>query len=169
MSLYLYQNDQQTGPYTEEQIQQMLQARIVSPDTLGWKEGMAAWGPLSSLLPTTGPEAVAPPPPPPPAKSFLGVISFAFSLISIVGWAILLAVAGIAHNNGTDTPTLNIIVGFIFMGGLMLNFVAMVLGAIGIFKSKANTLAIIGACLNGFVLVALLGLMALGLYMKNAH
>jgi len=102
MSLYLYQNEQQTGPFTEEQVSQMLQAGIV------------------------------------------------------------------AHNNGSATQTFNMIVGFLFMGGIALNFLAMVLGVIGAFKSKANTLAIIGACLNGFALLALIALMVIGLAAARA-
>jgi len=167
MSLYLYQNEQQTGPFTEEQVSQMLQAGIVAPDTLGWKEGMETWIPLSTLRPAPSPEA-APPPPPKKSSSPLGIISFGYSLFSLVGWAILLIVAGVAHNNGSATQTFNMIVGFLFMGGIALNFLAMVLGVIGAFKSKANTLAIIGACLNGFALLALIALMVIGLAAARA-
>jgi hypothetical protein len=162
MSLYLYQNDQQTGPFSEEQIGQMLQAGTVTPDTLSWKEGMETWSPLSSLHLSPGREVV-PPAPPAMSKSPLGLISFYYSLFSFVGWAILLVMAGVAHNNGTATPTFNMIIGFLLMGGLFLNFVAMIVGVIGAFKSKANTLAILGACLNAFALVGLVGLMILGL------
>jgi hypothetical protein len=168
MSLYLYQNDQQTGPFSEEQINQMLQAGIVAPDTLGWKEGMSTWSPLSSLRSLPSPRTSPPPPPSGGKRSPLGIISFVFGIISLVLWAVLLVVAGLAHNSGTVTSTFNIIVGFISMGGICLNFMAMVLGVIGAFKSKANTLAIIGACLNGFILVALVGLIILGLAMKSA-
>jgi hypothetical protein len=51
MSLYLYQNNQQTGPFTEEQITQMIQSGQVSRDTMGWKQGMTAWQPISTLVP----------------------------------------------------------------------------------------------------------------------
>lgn len=146
----------------------MLQAGTITRNTLGWKEGLPTWSPLSTLLPAAPAQEIAPPPPPKPRSSPLGIISFAFSLVSLVGWIILLIVAGIAHNNGTATNSFNIIVGVFFMAGVALNFMAMVLGVIGAFKSKANTLAIIGACLNGFVLIALVGLVILGLAAKNA-
>jgi hypothetical protein len=166
MSLYLYQNNQQTGPFTEDQISQMLRTGIVLPDTLGWKEGMSGWEPLSAFVSLVN---TGLPPTPPVRKSPLGLISFIFSLISVVGWLILLVIAGMAHNAGTATETFNMIVGFFFLGGVCLNFVALVLGIIGAFKSSANTLAIIGASLNGFQIVALIVLMIIGLAMKQAQ
>ena len=166
MSLYLYQNDQQTGPFTVDQVQEMLRAGTITRDTLGWKEGLAEWSPLSSLLTTAGINA---PPPPKPGASMLGLISFVVGLISLVLWGALFIVAGIAHNNGTATQSFNVIVGFIFMAGVLVNFMFMVVGAIGAFKSKANTLAIIGTCMNGFLLLAVFGLMILGLSMRAAH
>jgi len=55
------------------------------------------------------------------------------------------------------------------MVGVAVNFMTMVLGAIGIFKSKANTLAIIGACMNGFLLLAVIGLVIIGLMAKGSQ
>jgi hypothetical protein len=167
MSLYLYQNDQQTGPFTGEQIQEMLRAGAVTRDTMGWKEGLAEWSPLSSLLPAS--EIVMPPPTPKPRSSMLGLTSFIIGLLTLGLWAALFIAAAIAHNNGTATQTFNVIVGIIFMGGALVNFMAMIVGAIGAFKCKANTLAIIGACLNGFLLLAVIGLVILGIAMKGTH
>jgi GYF domain 2 len=166
MSLYLYQNEQRTGPFSEEQVRQMLQAGTVSPDTLAWKEGIADWSPLGTFL---SPSGLAIPPAPRPRTSILGLISFVFSLVALVVWAVLLIAAGLAHNAGTATKTFNMIVGFIFMLGIFLNFAAMVLGIIGSFKSRANTLAIIGASLNGFQLVGLVLLICIGLAAKHAQ
>lgn len=168
MSLYIYQNDQQTGPFSEEQIQQMIQRGAITLETLAWKEGMATWVPLSTLRGPAIPVAT-PPPPPKAASSMLGVISFAWSLISGVLWIVLLAMAGLAHNNGTATQGFNIVVGLFFMGGVALNFGALVIGVIGAFKSRANTLAIVGACLNGFELLSLVGLICLGLAMRGSQ
>jgi len=113
MSLYLYQNDQQTGPFTGEQIQEMLRAGTVTRDTLGWKEGLADWSPLSSLLPALEMAIPLPPPPPKPRSSRLGIISFVIALISMGLWAALFLAAGIAHNNGSATQTFDVIIGFI--------------------------------------------------------
>ena len=165
MSLYLYQNEQQTGPFSEEQISQMLRAAIVSPDTLGWKEGMSGWKPLSTIVSLPNPGL---PPTPSASKSPLGLISLAVSLVTVVGWVVLLVVAGIAHNAGTATQTFNIIVGFFLLGGIFINFAALVLGLIGSFKRGSNTLAIIGASLNGFQIVALIALVCIGLAAKHA-
>jgi hypothetical protein len=165
MSLYLYQNNQQTGPFTEEQISQMLKAGIVSVDTLAWKQGMAGWERLSTIAPLANPGI---PPVPTVSRSPLGVISFIVSLITLAAWLVLLVVAGMAHNAGTATNTFNVIVGVLFLGGICLNFIALVLGVIGAFKSRANTLAIIGASLNAFQILALIALMCLGLAIKNS-
>ena len=99
----------------------------------------------------------------------LGLTSFVFGLVSLVLWAALFIVAGIAHNRGMATPSSNVIVGLIFILGCLLNFTAMVLGAIGAFKCKANTLSIIGGCMNGFLLLAVFGLVILGLMVKGVH
>jgi hypothetical protein len=129
---------------------------------------MPTWVPLSSLL--TPSSSLNLPPPTPPAKgSPLGIISFAYGLVSLAGWGVLLLVAGLAHNNGTATESFNMSIGFIFMAGFALNFIAMVLGGIGIFKSKANTLSIIGAFLNGFALVGLVALIVIGLAAKSMN
>jgi len=164
MSLYLYQNDQRTGPFSEDQVSQMLRAGIISPETLGWKEGLAGWERISALVSTANTTI---PPAPAVRKSPLGLISFVCSLVTMVGWAVLLAVAGIAHNNGTATESFNVIVGLFLMGGIVINFIALVLGFIGIFQGRPNTLAILGASLNGFLILALIGLVCLGLAMKN--
>ena len=169
MSLYLFQNNQQTGPFTDLQVNQMIQSGTLTPDTLCWKEGMPTWVAVSTLNLPPVPGAIPPPPVPIAKSSALGVFSFAYGLISLAGWAILFIVAGLAHNNGTATQTFNMIVGFILMGGFALNFMAMVAGIVGAFKSRANTLAIMGASLNGFELLAVVVLIVIGLAAAGAH
>jgi hypothetical protein len=165
MSIYLHQNEQQTGPFSEDQIRQMLQASIIPGSTLAWKEGMAGWEPISSF-----PLAASlPNPPPPPARgSALGLTSFIIGLVSLPVWFILIAVAGVIHNTGNASPTFNMLLGLVIIFGLLVNFVALLVGGIAAFKSKPNTLSIIGAGVNGFVLVALIGLVWLGLAIKHA-
>lgn len=160
MSLYLYQNDQQAGPFTDEQIAQMIQSGLVAGTTLCWKEGMAGWKPLSTQLPTTN---IPLPPAPPAAKSRLGLISLIIGCVALIGWVVLLVVAGIAQNNGSATKGFNIIIGLFFFLGLFVNCIAIVVAIIGAFKSKDKTLAIIGACMNVLQIVGLIGLMLLGL------
>jgi hypothetical protein len=175
MSIYLLQNEQQTGPFTDDQIQQMLRSATVPASTLGWKEGMAGWEPLSSFvtIPSPASPSFAPPSPGtplPPARrsSPLGLISFIVSLVTAPIWFILLAEAGMAHNAGTVTPTFNMIVGFLFIGGLFVNLAAIIVGVVAAFIYRPNTMAILGACLSALILIGLVALICLGLAMKHA-
>jgi hypothetical protein len=169
MSIYLLQNQQQTGPYTEDQVRHLLQTAMVTGATLGWKEGMPGWSPISAILPASAPaSAPAPPPPPMRPKSPLGLASFVVSLVTAPLWLLLFVVSGALHNAGHASPGFNMIVGFLAIAGLFVNFVALVIGLVAAFKSRPNTLAIIGACLNGFMLIGVLGLIALGIAMLHA-
>lgn len=69
MQIYLARNNQQAGPYTLEQVNQMLAAGQVSLTDLAWHEGMTEWKVLGDL---TGGQLVYQPasavtPPPAPA------------------------------------------------------------------------------------------------------
>lgn len=46
--IYLNINNQQAGPYDIEGVNQMLSANQVTPETLGWMQGMANWEAISS-------------------------------------------------------------------------------------------------------------------------
>jgi len=59
MNIYLYLNDQQTGPYTEEQLRTMLVSGTINTEQLSWHEGLAEWQPLKTIL------SIAPIPSPP--------------------------------------------------------------------------------------------------------
>jgi hypothetical protein len=43
-------NGQQQGPVSEDQLRQMVVTGALSPDTLVWREGMADWQPLASVV-----------------------------------------------------------------------------------------------------------------------
>jgi hypothetical protein len=47
-------NGQQMGPVTEEQLRQMVAAGTLSAESLVWKEGMAEWQPVATVLPGIG-------------------------------------------------------------------------------------------------------------------
>src|SRR5688500_2175185 len=47
-------NGQQLGPVSEEQLRQMVAAGTLAADTPIWKEGMANWQPIASVLPGIG-------------------------------------------------------------------------------------------------------------------
>jgi hypothetical protein len=62
MNIYLYLNDQQTGPYSEEQLREMLVAGNINPLQLAWHEGLTEWQPLNTIL------SIVPVFPPPPSR-----------------------------------------------------------------------------------------------------
>lgn len=62
-NIYIHKNEQQHGPYTEEQVRNFLyEGRFTSAD-MGWTEGAADWKPLGDML------AAAPNQPPPVRSS----------------------------------------------------------------------------------------------------
>jgi membrane protease subunit (stomatin/prohibitin family) len=61
-------NGQTTGPITMPQLAQAIATGQVTPETLVWTPGMAAWTPAGQVPQLAGQFAATPPPPPPPAK-----------------------------------------------------------------------------------------------------
>jgi len=66
MKILIGKNGQQTGPYNEEQLTELVNKGDISYDDLAWKEGMTEWQPLRQVVP---PPAGSPPPLPPLAGS----------------------------------------------------------------------------------------------------
>jgi uncharacterized protein (AIM24 family) len=70
--VFLVENGQQSGPFTEEQIQQMMGQGRLHPGVYCWYEGLAGWQPINSALPGCYPQPAAPPvaqtAPQPPAQ-----------------------------------------------------------------------------------------------------
>lgn len=50
MSIYLYRNNKQEGPFEESAIRELLQTGSCSPSDLAIREGLFKWQPLSSIL-----------------------------------------------------------------------------------------------------------------------
>ena len=63
MDIYLAINEQQTGPFSEEEVRRRIEMGDLSDTTLGWEKGRTDWQPLRDLL---GLVPCSPPPPPPP-------------------------------------------------------------------------------------------------------
>jgi len=61
MQIYLYQNEQQVGPFTVDEIWNRIASGSIVSSDLGWHEGLSEWQTLESFLPAT-------PEPPAPAK-----------------------------------------------------------------------------------------------------
>ena len=72
MEVWIGRDGERHGPYKEADVREWLRSGQVSPDDLGWYEGMADWAPLSSLFPQDQPSAppAFSPPPAPPASAF---------------------------------------------------------------------------------------------------
>jgi len=49
-SLLIHRNNQQSGPFTEGQVRQMLAEGSLQPGDMAWREGMAEWRPLGEVL-----------------------------------------------------------------------------------------------------------------------
>jgi len=58
--VFIAVNGSQQGPYSMEQVAQMVAQGSLPPGTLGWYEGLAQWTPVEQLVSTESP---APPPP----------------------------------------------------------------------------------------------------------
>lgn len=145
----------------------MLSAGFVDADVLAWREGLADWQPLGSLV--SSPTRIIPP----PRKrstgghSKMSIISFGYSLFGFVAWFILLLIAGVANNMGYSTGSVTVIVGLFVIAGMMLNIVASVLGFIGIAQAPGRLYAILGIVLNILQVIGIIGLSILGNLMKS--
>ena len=49
MQIHVAKSGQQSGPYTLEQVQNMVRSGLLSAADLGWHEGMAEWAPLHTI------------------------------------------------------------------------------------------------------------------------
>jgi uncharacterized RDD family membrane protein YckC len=68
MEVWIGRNGERHGPYQEEQVKEWLRSGQLSPDDLGWYEGLADWRPLSLLFPQDKPAPAPNPYGPPPLQ-----------------------------------------------------------------------------------------------------
>lgn len=68
MEVWIGRNGERHGPYQEEQISEWLRSGQLSPDDLGWYDGLADWRPLSLLFPQDKPAPAPNPYAPPPLQ-----------------------------------------------------------------------------------------------------
>ncbi len=62
-AVYLTRDGAQHGPYTREQLRQMIASGETTADSLCWYEGLAEWTRLADAIPDLAPAAPATPPP----------------------------------------------------------------------------------------------------------
>jgi len=98
---YLSKNGQQSGPFTQQQINQMLQSGLFTGTELYRPEDSADWNPIAQLPgfvpPPVQPFAGTPAPAPAPAKNnsclLIGLIGGAVALILVAVIGLLAAIA----------------------------------------------------------------------------
>ncbi len=61
--IYLYRNEQQQGPYTEQQLREMVISGEISQVEYVWYEGLAEWQPLNEIISFSATAPAFPPPP----------------------------------------------------------------------------------------------------------
>src|SRR5579875_1305282 len=91
MEVWIGRNGERHGPYQEEQVQEWLHNGQLSPDDLGWYEGLADWRPLSLLFPQDKPAPAPNPYGPPPLQSTqpaIGTFDYASFWQRFGAWAI---------------------------------------------------------------------------------
>jgi len=60
--IWIGQNGERHGPFSEANIRQWLREGKIAPDALAWRNGMAGWVPLASLFPAAAANGPVPPP-----------------------------------------------------------------------------------------------------------
>jgi hypothetical protein len=95
MSIYIYKNNQQSGPFEEAQVLEMLKNGQISPDDFGFRQGAKEWQKVSAYFPGVGNHALAggtPSVPKKRGKSFLfGCGGFFLVFLVIAGVLVFFA------------------------------------------------------------------------------
>jgi len=99
MQIFIHRDGRQFGPYSADQVRQMLAEGELKPDDLAWHEGLTDWQPLGSL------PSVAPTPSGRPATGRVRrvMVAAAGLALGVVG-AVLATVAVDAKKEGETAP-----------------------------------------------------------------
>ncbi len=127
---------------------------------------MSDWN-LPGMPPSPPPFAAEALPPQPLRHSGLGIASFVISLLAglIIFFTVIVAAVVVRQQGGQGDPQSPalIVVGLVTFLFLFLALVGLVLGITGAVQAQRKKLfAWLGICLNAFVLLGTIGLMALG-------
>jgi len=169
MNIYLANDNKKEGPFTLDQIKEMVQQGKASASTLAWHDGITEWTPLGALLNTEINFTQTPPPLPQQEQKNpgLGLASFWIAIFGIPFWITLLTLAAVAHNAGEGEESgAMIALGLILFAGVGLNALGLILGGIAATAKDAKlVLTLIGTALNLCQIVGIIGIIILGLIM----
>ncbi len=99
--IWIGQNGEKFGPYSEANIRQWLADGKVSADALGWCTGMPGWISLATMFPASVTDL---PPPPPPINSSKPAADYGIFLLAIPAVATLLIWVWVSGMNLLQSP-----------------------------------------------------------------
>jgi hypothetical protein len=174
--IYVAIDDNQQGPFKDEEIQQMLAAGRINSRSLGWKEGMGDWAPLKTWYAPA--QATAEPPPMPGEPPMVagapldrkGEIAFYVGVGGIMAWIVLLMTIGVLSKSGHESEGVMVFFGLLVFAMIGVNLVGVVLGTIAIMGTSARSQrAVIGLVLSALQIAGIIAIMALGSSHPSAH
>jgi uncharacterized RDD family membrane protein YckC len=146
MQIHVAKAGQQSGPYTVEQVRDMVRSGLVSAADLGWHEGMAEWAPLHTIA------GLGVPPPTEGTQNVLGAGGPPADRIkrlvaTVLDGVILGITAGLAFGMGFFTGA-----GFHWGVGLLSGFGFMSLVWLGMLVGQCYLLAVRGQTIGKIVM-----------------
>jgi hypothetical protein len=175
VQIYITKNQQQLGPYSPAEARNRILTGELTGSDLAWHAGLTSWVSLAEVLgsysshPSLGP--IAPKPhvevtPP----SGLSITSLVTAIIGAISWVTLLIVAVLADRRGhgkDDTDPVLLVVGLMFLGGLLLNVFGGIAGIAALMKGQSHKwMALTGLIFNALELLVVIALAAFGMAMK---
>ena len=146
MQIHVAKSGQQSGPYTLEQVQNMVRSGLLSAADLGWHEGMAEWAPLHTIAglgvpPPTGAAATSMGAGGPPADRVKRLVA------TVLDGLIFAVTAGMAFGMGFLSGA-----GFHWGVGLLSGFGLMSIVWLGMLVCQCYLLAIRGQTIGKIVM-----------------
>lgn len=169
--IYVAIDDNQQGPFQDEEVRQMLATGRIRPKSLGWQEGMGDWAPLNTWY-APAQTVVAQTPFESPAIAGAaperkGNVVFYLGLGGIAAWFVFLVFIGVVTSTGHETERANLFFGLLAFALLGANLVGVILGLMEIFRSAGSrdVRTIIGLALSALQILAIVALIVIG----NSH
>lgn len=99
----------------------------------------------------------------PQKETGLGIASFVISMVMLVMWFVLVAIAAAVAAGAPDDSPVLIGVGLLLFGGIGANIIGLIFGIIAVGKENVKkTLAAVGLTLNSVELLGIIFLIILG-------